>query len=90
MRDSYLLWSAANEGLGLQQSVQLPQDGGKVGVFLDSGQKVVITTLLFDHSRCLLGQDTDLLMAVLKGRRKMQTSAETDLNTLAAVLRSNA
>lgn len=63
---SYLLGSTTDKGLGVQYGVQLPQNGGEVGVPLDSGQQVVITTLLFDHSRCLLGQDADLLVAVLK------------------------
>lgn len=62
----YLLGSTADKGLGVQNGVQLAQNGGKVGVSLDSGQQVVITALLFDNSCCLLGQNTDLLMAVLK------------------------
>lgn len=63
----YLLRSATNEGLGVQYAVQLPQNGGKVGVFLDPFQQVIITALLFDHGCCLLGQDADLLVAVLTG-----------------------
>lgn len=62
----YLLGSTADKGLGVQYGVQLAQNGGEVGVSLDSGQQVVITALLFDNSCCLLGQNTDLLMAVLK------------------------
>lgn len=62
----YLLGSTADKGLGVQYGVQLAQNGGEVGVLLDSGQQVVITALLFDNSCCLLGQNTDLLMAVLK------------------------
>lgn len=71
----YLLRSTANEGLGVKQGVQLPQDGGKVGVLLYSGQQVVIAALLFDHRRCLLGQNADLLVAVLREtrRRMMET-----------------
>lgn len=77
-RCKYLLWSPANEGLGVQQGVQLTQNGGKVGVLLDSGQKVVITALLLDHSCCLLGQNSDLLVTVLeeKSRRKMEACVE--------------
>lgn len=62
----YLLGSTTYKGLGVQYCVQLPQYGGKVGVLLDSGQQVIITTLLFDHGCCLLGQNTNLLVAVLK------------------------
>ena len=62
----YLLGGTADKGLGVQYSVQLAQNGGEVGVSLDSGQQVIITALLFDNSCCLLGQNADLLMAVLK------------------------
>lgn len=65
----YLLGSATDEGLGVQYGVQLPQNGGEVGVPLDSGQQVVVTALLFDHSCCLLGQNADLLVAVLKEKK---------------------
>lgn len=62
----YLLGSTTNKGLGVQYGVQLTQNGGKVSVPLDSGQQVVITSLLFDHSCRLLRQNTNLLVAVLQ------------------------
>lgn len=62
----YLLRSAAYKGLGVQDGVKLPQDGGKVRVPLDSGQQVVVTALLFHHGCCLLGQNADLLVAILQ------------------------
>jgi len=78
----YLLGSAADEGLGVQYGVQLPQDGGEVGVSLDSGQQVVISTLLFDHGRRLLGKHTDLLVAVLKDETLVISTTEVRLQTL--------
>lgn len=65
-----LLWRSANERLGVQQGIQLPQNGCEVGVLLHSGQQVVVPTLLFNYSCCLLGQDTNLLMTVLNLKRK--------------------
>lgn len=62
---TYLLRCMTNEGLGVQYVIQLRQNRGKIGVCLDSGQQVIITTLLFHHSCCLLGQNANLLMAVL-------------------------
>lgn len=55
-----------NESLGVQYVIQLPQNRGKIGVSPDSGQQVVITTLLLHHSSCLLGQNANLLVAVLE------------------------
>lgn len=69
--NTYLLRCMTNEGLGVQYVIQLPQNRGKIGVSLDSGQQVVITTLLLHHSCCLLGQNANLLVAVLE---KAETS----------------
>lgn len=70
---THLLWSTADKGLRVQQGIQLPQDGGEVGVFLDSGQQVVVSTFLFNYSCCLLGQNPDLLVAVLEGNQRSVT-----------------
>lgn len=70
----YLLRSATNKGLGVQYAVQLTQNRGKVGVFLDPFQQVIIAALLFDHGCCLLGQDADLLVAVLTGAEDTVTA----------------
>lgn len=79
----HLLRSPTNKGLGVQYAVQLPQDRGEVGVFLDPFQQVVVAALLFDHSCRLLGQDADLFVAVLTGaererERETVTAKEED------------
>lgn len=74
----YLLGSTTNKGLRVQYGVQLSQNGGEVGVSLDSGQQVVITALLFDHSCRLLGQNTDLFVAVLKEQKDVILGTEVD------------
>lgn len=63
---AHLLGRTADEGFGVQDGVQLPQDGGEVGVSLDPGQQVVVAPFLLDHRRRLLGQNADLLVAVLR------------------------
>lgn len=66
---THLLWGAADEGAGVQQGVQLAQDRGEVRVSLDSGQQVIVASFLFHYSRRLLGQNPDLLVAVLEGNK---------------------
>lgn len=65
-RTTYLLRCPADESFGVQYCIQLPQNGGKIGVLLDPGQQVIVAPLLFDHRCSLLGQNADLLVAVLQ------------------------
>lgn len=51
-------------------------DGAEVRISTDTGDEVIITPFLFHNSSCLLGENTDLLVAILqeqgeeKGKRK--------------------
>ena len=69
----YLLGGSADEGLGVQDGVQMSQDGAEVGVGLDAGQQVVVSALLLHHGGRLLRQHADLLVAVLTHGRKWST-----------------
>lgn len=72
----YLLRRTADESFGVQYCVQLPENGGKIGVFLDPGQQVIVPPFLFDHRCCLLGQNTDFLVAVLQGAERRYSSTK--------------
>ena len=50
----HLLWCTADEGFGVQQGIQLAQDGGKIGISFDPSQQVIVTPFLFDHCGSLL------------------------------------
>ena len=67
---SYLLGRSADEGLGVQDGVQVREDGAEVGVCLDPGQQVIVSAFLLHHRGSLLGQHADLLVAVLAHGRK--------------------
>ena len=69
-RGANLLGSSPDEGLGIQDGVQVREDGAEVGVGLDPGQQVVVPAFLLHHGRRLLGQHADLLVAVLAHGRK--------------------
>lgn len=62
-------------------------DGAEVRISTHTGNEVIITPFLFHNSSCLLGENTDLLMAILqeqgeeKGKRKSH-SAVTDCTGL--------
>lgn len=73
-----LLRRTAGEGFGVQDCIQLPQNRGKIRVSLDSGQQVVVAPLLFDHGCCLLGQNADLLVAVLQETDALQAPKSAD------------
>lgn len=62
-----LLWSSSNKGAWVQEGVQLTPDWLEVLGVSDSLDQVVVTTLLLDNSRSLVGQHSDLLVTVLSG-----------------------
>lgn len=60
-----LLGGAADEGLGVEELGELVNDGGEVGVGLDTVDEVVLASLLLDDGAGLVRQDADLLVALL-------------------------
>ena len=60
-----LLGGTADEGLGVEERVELGDNGGKVRLGLDALDEVVLAALLLDNSTGLVREDTDLLVALL-------------------------
>ena len=54
----HLLGSAADEGAGVQEAVELIQDRGEEGGAADAVQEVVVLALLLDVVGGLVGEDT--------------------------------
>lgn len=61
----YLLRSTSSEGGGIQQAFELFMDRAEVRISADTGNEVIITPFLFYNSSCLLGENTNLLVAIL-------------------------
>lgn len=55
-------------------------DGAEIRISTDTGNEVIITPFLFHNSSCLLGENTDLLMAVLQKQGKR--SEEENIQSL--------
>lgn len=49
--------------------LQLGVDGAEVGICPNALYEVIVAPFLLNHSSCLLGEHSDLLMAVLGGER---------------------
>lgn len=59
-------------------------DGAEIRISTDTGNEVIITPFLFHNSSCLLGENTDLLMAVLQkqGKRSEEENIQSPCYSL--------
>lgn len=74
LQDSYLLGCSASERRGVQQMLQLGVDGAEVGICPNALYEVIVAPFLLNHGSCLLGEHSDLLVAVL-GREEVSASS---------------